>query len=207
MTSQGNTSKALSDISKQPNTHNRSRETQSSDNMPPFEVPHINIMSVMVTDVDISEDRMVELEKKINMLMKTVEGRDFKIASLKNLIESCDAAESKTCEAAGTRGDLLVEQFVRTLIGNAFDWYTDLEPKFINSWEQLEKDFLNRFYSTRRIVNMIELTATKQRKGEPVIDYINRWRALSLDCKDRLIELSAVEMCTQGMHWGLVYIL
>ena len=132
MTSQGNTSKALSDISKQPNTHNRSRETQSSDNMPPFEVPkniweqifkrpkgeivikensmideqnlsskrsneevpHINIMSVMVIDVDINEDRMVELEKKINMLMKTVEGRDFKIASLKNLIESCDAAES-----------------------------------------------------------------------------------------------------------------
>ena len=54
---------------------------------------------------------------------------------------------------------------------------------------------------------MIELTATKQRKGEPVIDYINRWRALSLDCKDRLTELSAVEMCTQGMHWGLLYIL
>ncbi|KAA0034813.1 ty3-gypsy retrotransposon protein [Cucumis melo var. makuwa] len=113
----------------------------------------------------------------------------------------------ETCETAGTRGDLLVKQFVRTLKGNAFDWYTDLEPKSIDSWEQLERDFLNRFYSTRCIVSMIELTATKQRKGEPVIDYINRWRALSLDCKDRLTELSAVEMCTQGMHWGLLYIL
>ena len=101
----------------------------------------------------------------------------------------------------------MVKQFVRTLKGNAFDWYTDLEPESIDSWEQLEREFLNRFYSTRRIVSMIELTATKQRKGEPVIDYINRWRALSLDCKDRLTELSAVEMCTQGMHWGLLYIL
>ncbi|KAA0035943.1 ty3-gypsy retrotransposon protein [Cucumis melo var. makuwa] len=54
---------------------------------------------------------------------------------------------------------------------------------------------------------MMELTNTKQQKGESVIDYINRWRALSLDCKDRLTELSAVEMCTQGMHWGLLYIL
>ena len=53
----------------------------------------------------------------------------------------------------------------------------------------------------------MELTNTKQRKGEPIIDYINQWRALSLDCKDRLIELSAVEICTQGMHWGLLYIL
>ena len=54
---------------------------------------------------------------------------------------------------------------------------------------------------------MMELTNTKQQKGELVIDYINRWRALSLDCKDRLTEMSVVEMCTQGMHWELLYIL
>ncbi|KAA0048246.1 ty3-gypsy retrotransposon protein [Cucumis melo var. makuwa] len=54
---------------------------------------------------------------------------------------------------------------------------------------------------------MMELTNTKQWKGEPVIDYINRWRALSLDYKDRLTELTAIEMCTQGMHSGLLYIL
>ncbi|TYK10708.1 ty3-gypsy retrotransposon protein [Cucumis melo var. makuwa] len=38
MTSQGNTSKALSDIGKRPNTRSRSREIQSSEDMPPFEV-------------------------------------------------------------------------------------------------------------------------------------------------------------------------
>lgn len=91
--------------------------------------------------------------------------------------------------------------------GNAFDWYTDLEFESIDNWEQLEGEFLNRFYSTRQIVTMFELTNTKQRKGEPVIDYINRWRAASLDCKDHVTELSAVEMCIQGMHWGLLYIL
>ena len=113
----------------------------------------------------------------------------------------------EACETVGTRGDLLVKEFVRTLKENAFDWYPDLEPESIDSWEQLEREFLNRFYSTRRIISMIELTATKQRKGEPVVNYINCWRALSLDCKDRLTEFSAVEMCTQGMHWGLLYIL
>ncbi|KAA0048375.1 retrotransposon protein putative ty3-gypsy sub-class [Cucumis melo var. makuwa] len=265
MTSQGNTSKALGDIGKRPNTRSRSREIQSSEDMPPFEVakniweqiskppkdgiiikenpaidehnslsdrsneeaPQPNIMSVMVTDVDTSEDRMAELEKKVNMLMKAVEERDFEIALLKNHIKSRDAAESshtrtiknvnkgkvimqesqpqnstsiaslsvqqlqemiansiktqyggpaqtfflyskpymkridnmrmphgyqppkfqqfdvkgnpkqhvahfiETCETAGTREDLLVKQFVRTLKGNAFDWYTDLEPESI----------------------------------------------------------------------------
>ena len=58
------------------------------------EMPHPNIIPVMVTDVDTSEDRMTELEKKINMLMKAVEERDNGIESLKNHIERCDAAES-----------------------------------------------------------------------------------------------------------------
>ncbi|KAA0039522.1 ty3-gypsy retrotransposon protein [Cucumis melo var. makuwa] len=63
-----------------------------------------------------------------------------------------------------------------------------------------KKKFLNRFYNTRRTVSMMELTNTKQQKGEPIIDYINRLRALSLDCKDRLTELSSVEMCTQDIR-------
>ena len=54
----------------------------------------------------------------------------------------------------------------------------------------------------------MELTNTKQWENEPMVDYINRWRFLSLDCKDKLLsEISAVEMCIQGMHWGLLYIL
>ena len=80
----------------------------------------------------------------------------------------------ETCENAGTQGSLLVKQFVRSLKGNAFDWYIDLEPKSIDSWEQLEREFLDRFYSTRRTVSMMELTNTKQWENEPVVDYINR---------------------------------
>jgi len=113
----------------------------------------------------------------------------------------------ETCNNAGTNGDLMVKQFVRSLKGNAFDWYTDLESGSIDTWEQLEREFLNRFYSTRRVVSMIELTNARQWKEEPVIDYIHRWRNLSLNCRDRLTETSALDMCIQGMHWGLRYIL
>ena len=57
------------------------------------------------------------------------------------------------------------------------------------------------------MVSMMELSNTKQWRNEPVVDYINRWGFLSLDCKDRLFEISIVEICIQGMHWGLLYIL
>ena len=95
----------------------------------------------------------------------------------------------ETCNNAGTYGDYLVKQFVRSLKGNAFDWYTDLEPNSIDSWEQLEHEFLNRFYSTRRIVSMVELTNTRQRKDEPVIDFINRWRNAALFERTGLVKL------------------
>ena len=54
---------------------------------------------------------------------------------------------------------------------------------------------------------MMELTNTKQWENELVVDYINRWHSLSFDCNDRLSKIFAVEMCIQGMHWGLLYIL
>ena len=71
----------------------------------------------------------------------------------------------------------------------------------------MKHKFLNYFYSTRKTVSMMELTNTKQWKDEPVVDYINHWCSLSLDCKDRLFEVSIMGMCIQGMYWGLLYIL
>ncbi|KAL9233128.1 hypothetical protein vseg_008162 [Gypsophila vaccaria] len=113
----------------------------------------------------------------------------------------------ETCNNTETNGDLLVKQFVRSLKSTAFDWYTDLGSESIDSWDQLENEFLNRFYSTRRTVSMSELTNTTQGEDEPVIEYINGWRALSLECKERLSESSAVEMCINRMDWDLLYIL
>ncbi|KAK4717786.1 hypothetical protein R3W88_016124 [Solanum pinnatisectum] len=93
----------------------------------------------------------------------------------------------ETCNNAGTYGNHL--------------------PNSIDNWEQLEHEFLNRFYSTRRTVSMVELTNTRQRKDEPSIYFINQWRNASLNCKDGLSEASAIEICTQGIHWELLYIL
>ncbi|KAM1975916.1 hypothetical protein ACFX15_040633 [Malus domestica] len=39
----------------------------------------------------------------------------------------------ETCNNAGTEGDYLAKQFVRSLKGNTFEWYTDLEPESITT--------------------------------------------------------------------------
>ena len=78
----------------------------------------------------------------------------------------------KTCNDAGTYGDHLVKEFIRSLRENAFDWYTDLEPNSIDCWERLEQVFLNRFYSTRHVVSIIELIKARQGEYELVVDFI-----------------------------------
>ncbi|KAG9458357.1 hypothetical protein H6P81_002865 [Aristolochia fimbriata] len=115
----------------------------------------------------------------------------------------------ETCNNAGTDGDLLVKQFGRSLKGNAFDWFIELPAESIDSWEQLENEFLSRFYSTKRTVTLVELTNLKQRQGEKVIEYINRWRNLSLNCKEStsLSTQTSIDMCIRGMNWTLVYFL
>ena len=41
----------------------------------------------------------------------------------------------ETCDSAGTHGDLLVKQFVRSLKDKAFDWYVSIEPESIDNWK------------------------------------------------------------------------
>ncbi|GAA0157536.1 hypothetical protein LIER_14786 [Lithospermum erythrorhizon] len=113
----------------------------------------------------------------------------------------------ETCSNVGTEGDEMVKQFVRSLKGNVFDWYADLELASIDSSSQLKSDLLNRFFNTKRIVSTMVVTVTKQRKEEPVIDFINRWKRVNLKCKDILLESLAISMCVQGMHLELQYIM
>jgi len=71
----------------------------------------------------------------------------------------------------------------------------------------MKSKILNRFYSTSCVISIIELTNIRQWNNKLVVDYINRWRALSLECKDQLSEALAVEMCSQEMDWDILYAL
>ncbi|GKU96286.1 hypothetical protein SLEP1_g9534 [Rubroshorea leprosula] len=82
----------------------------------------------------------------------------------------------ETCNNASTYGDLMVKQFVRSLEDAAFEWYTDFPAGSVDSWDQLEREFLTRFYSTKRTISLPELANTKQKKDESVTDFIERWR-------------------------------
>ncbi|XP_024311258.1 uncharacterized protein LOC112269245 [Brachypodium distachyon] len=104
------------------------------------------------------------------------------------------------CQDTAQNGALLLRQFVQTLSGPAFTWYSKLPPSLMRTWEQMQDAFLDRFYSTQSIVGITELTQTEQRVNEKAADFINRWRNLSLHCPQSLTEQEAVRMCTNNLN-------
>ncbi|KAK4409375.1 hypothetical protein Sango_0010500 [Sesamum angolense] len=87
----------------------------------------------------------------------------------------------------------LIVKFVRSLKGNAFDWYTDLEAGSIDGWEQLEQEFINRFYSTRRTVKMKRPEEAKRKDDLKYCKYHRLVGHTIQDCfvfKDKVMQLA-----------------
>ena len=57
------------------------------------------------------------------------------------------------------------------------------------------------------IVSITELSNAWQWKDELVVNFIECWRTLNLNCKDWISKSSTIEKYFQGMHWRLSYIL
>ncbi|KAL0371776.1 UNVERIFIED_CONTAM: hypothetical protein Scaly_0859200 [Sesamum calycinum] len=142
----------------------------------------------MVINATTIEEQLASLTRAIEGLTKHAQEQDAQIARLINKADNIDASH------------VMGKQV------EAHDEYTDLDAGSIDGWEQLEQEFLNHLQHT---VDCQHGRAYKYRqwKEEPVVNYINRWRNLILNCKGRLSEASAIEMCIQGMHWELCYIL
>ena len=58
--------------------------------------------------------------------------------------------------------------FIGTLKGVAFDWFRSLPNGSINSWVDLETQFLSRFYEDDIEVTMDKLLSMVQKEGESV---------------------------------------
>ena len=65
--------------------------------------------------------------------------------------------------------------FIGTLKGLTFEWFMKLPEDSIKNWSDLAKLFLIRFFKDDSEVTMPTLLATKQRKGESVKVFIERF--------------------------------
>jgi len=74
----------------------------------------------------------------------------------------------------------LARLFIGTLKRLAFEWFMKLPEDSVKNWGDLEKLFLTRFLKDDSEVTMPTLQATKQRKGESVKAFVERFQNMAL---------------------------
>src|SRR3954466_12432407 len=71
---------------------------------------------------------------------------------------------------------MMTRLFFGTLQGVAFEWFKHLKPGCIKSWNDLKRRFLHRFPDCDLDVSSVTLASIKQKEGEPIREYIERFR-------------------------------
>jgi hypothetical protein len=95
---------------------------------------------------------------------------------------------------------LRVRFFSQSLTGPAFGWYTSLGLDSIRTWKQLEEQFHIQYHSEATEAGIADLAQVRQKWGETVAEYIQRFREVKNRCYSiQISEKEAVELATLGL--------
>jgi hypothetical protein len=95
---------------------------------------------------------------------------------------------------------LRVRFFSQSLTGPTFRWYTSLGPDLIHTWKQLEEQFHIQYHSEAAEAGIIDLEQVRQKRGETIAEYIQRFREVKNRCYlTRITEKEAVELASLGL--------
>ncbi|MQL72984.1 hypothetical protein Taro_005319 [Colocasia esculenta] len=119
--------------------------------------------------------------------------------------DGCGAPQEHVAHYTIAMGDLasdesyLLRYFATSLTGVAFQWYSKLKSGSVTDWADMQKKFYDRFQTAERKVSLAELCSLKQKKEESTIDFIRRWRELSMGCDNPPVQQDAVIICRRGL--------
>jgi hypothetical protein len=95
---------------------------------------------------------------------------------------------------------LRVRFFSQYLTGPAFGGYTLLGPDSIRTWKQLEEQFHIQYHSEAAEAGIADLAQVRQKLGETVAEYIQRFRVVKNRCYSTLIlEKEVVKLASLGL--------
>src|SRR4051812_26214745 len=84
---------------------------------------------------------------------------------------------------------------ISTLKEVVFEWFCKLPKGSITYWDDLEALFLSLFFEEEANINMHTLLLTKQKEGELVKDFIERFRELTMRSRSGITPETLVETC------------
>ena len=103
--------------------------------------------------------------------------------------------------------DLSLSEFSKSLCDQAYTWYVGLKPRSILTWDDMVDVFCIKYFHGEETVMLATLRGTKQRSNEDLVEYIKRFRDISLDYYDHCDEKTLVEICIGNMimeYWAVL---
>ena len=91
--------------------------------------------------------------------------------------------------------------FIGILKRVAFEWFMKLSAGSIKTLADLKKLFLAHFFEE---IYVPTLLATKQKKGESIKTFIERFRSMTLCCPSDMTQSSPVEICRHNLQTSLL---
>ena len=88
---------------------------------------------------------------------------------------------------------------IGTLNEVAFEWFMKHPAGSIKNWAHLEKIFLPRFFEDDIEVSVPTLLATKQKKGESIKMFVERFQSMVLRYPSDMMQSTLVETCHHNL--------
>ena len=96
--------------------------------------------------------------------------------------------------------------FPKILLGPVLQWFYWIPYGTINTFVKLSKTFVAQYAHPMEIeLSMVDLVHAKQKWGESLADYLQRWQTLTTRISCTLPEWHLVKMFIENAHWSLPY--
>jgi len=94
--------------------------------------------------------------------------------------------------------------FIDTLKGVASEWFMKLPAGSIKAWADLEKLFLACFFEDDTEISVPTLLAAKQKKGESIKTFVERFQRMVLCCPDGMTHSTLDQTCYYNLQIALL---
>ncbi|KAJ8538459.1 hypothetical protein K7X08_027680 [Anisodus acutangulus] len=109
----------------------------------------------------------------------------------------------------GKNQAIIMKLFVRSLTGEALDWYTSQDPQKWHNWGTMAQDFVDRFrFNTDTVLDRFYLMKLEKKSTETFREYAMKWRAEAAKVQppieeSRMMKLSIVRTTRESLDTTL----
>ncbi|XP_060175420.1 uncharacterized protein LOC132606099 [Lycium barbarum] len=96
--------------------------------------------------------------------------------------------------------------FIRSLTGEALDWYTFQDPQKWHSWGEMAQEFMDRFrFNTETVPDRFYLIKLEKKSTETFKEYAMRWRAEAAKVQPLMAENEMTTLFVQSLKDATYY--